>query len=107
MAETEGCTIEEGNEEFIRSFFGKMRQLQGESFGNAREARRFLKSSFSNYCVRALNEKRQNGNEPDFMIRRSEMEQAARDILPGRRSVYKIGFRISEQGTGKESGYDN
>ena len=107
MAETEGCTIEEGNEEFIRSFFGKMRQLQGESFGNAREARRFLKSSFSNYCVRALNEKRQNGNEPDFMIRRSEMEQAARDILPGRRPVYKIGFRISEQGTGKEPGYDN
>ena len=100
MAERECCSIEEGNEEFIRSFFGKMRVREEESFGNAREARRFLKASISNYCVRALNEKRRDGREPDFVIRKSEMEQAARDILPGRRQLHKIGFRIPEQGKG-------
>lgn len=102
MAEKEHCTIEEGNEEFIRSFFEKMRAQQGENFGNAREARRFLKASISNYCVRALGEKRRNNREPDFVIRRSEMEQAVRDILPGRRQTYKIGFRMSEKGKGGE-----
>ncbi len=100
MTEKERCTIEEGNEELIRSFFGKMRTQQGESFGNAREARRFLKASFSNYCVRALGEKRKNGGKPDFVIRRSELEQAVRDILPGRRQMHKIGFRMSEPGKG-------
>lgn len=104
MAEKEGLGIEEGNEAFIRDVWKKLRIHQGESFGNAREVRRFLKASFSNYCVRAWREKRKEEKKPDFVITRSEMEEALRDLLPKRRKAQSIGFQVCGQEAEKNPG---
>lgn len=105
MAENEGFEIEEGNDSFIRAFLGRMRQTAGENFGNAREVRRFLQTAFANSCLRTLEEEKTTGEKGVPVIRRADMEQAARELAQGKKPAHRMGFRMNEQDaiTGKET----